>query len=167
MGSGYRVLDTESVSARTATNSVTLGERRSEGGKEYVYVYNASDDEPINVGRGVKLASQSAGYSVDVAVGAPSTITAAICFGVCQDATFATGDYGWLQTRGFASALECKASTVVTGEVFFMTTSGAFRRYSNVTVAGNAAQNPVGQAISGTLTTDATSTFGAYIFSRN
>ena len=164
---GYRQLSEESVSARTATPTVQLGERRVDGGKEYVYVYNASSNEAINVGRGVKLASASTGFTVDVAVGAPSTLTAAMCFGVCQDATFATADYGWLLTKGHASALECKLSTVVTGEAFYMGTSGAFQRFSAAitdVVANQAviANGPVGQVINGTLTTTATATFAAY-----
>lgn len=163
LGSGYRQLNEESVSAVTANPSGTIGERRSEGGNDYLYVYNGSSNQAINVGRGVKYASQSVGYTVDVAVGTPATLTADACVGVCQNATIPTGEYGWLMTRGYAQALENKASAVVTGEAVYMTTSGAFQRYSAITAANLIQNARIGKCITGGTTTTATATFDARI----
>lgn len=160
---GYRQLNEESVSAVTATPSVVPGEMRSEGGCDYLYVYNGSTNQTIDKGRGCKYASQSAGYTVDVAVAVVATLTADACVGVVKNATIPTGYYGWLCTRGYVDGLQCKNSAVVTGEAIFMTTSGVFQRYSATTIGESVERSYVGKCITGGVDTSATATFDARI----
>ena len=160
---GYQQVFAESVSAVTATNTVSPGSVRHENGADWIYVYNGSSDEQIDVGRGVKLASGSSAYTVDVALGAPSTVSAAALAGVCQNATIPTGQYGWIMTRGFASALQNKLSAVATGDRIFATTSGVFRPLTASTGLYDFLV-PCGWATSdASAATTATATFSAYI----
>jgi len=160
---GLRQLSEESYSARTATNSVSLGERMAAGGKEYLYVYNGSSNESIDVGRGCKYASQSTGYTVDCAVATPATLTVDACVGVVENASIPTSYYGWLTVRGHNVDCLNKISAVVTGEVCYMSTSGFFQRYSATTVADLIQNAWVGKVIVGGTTTTATATFQANI----
>jgi hypothetical protein len=154
----------ESVSAVTATPTVDIGSRRWENGCEWVYIYNASSNEFIDIGRGAKLASGSTSYSVDVAVAAPSTITAGILVGLCVNATITTGYYGWLMTRGFATVIQNKISAAVAGTQFALTTSGVFCTYTQ-TVSGTVFTACGLWASAVTAATTATQEVSGYIFS--
>lgn len=84
----------ETVSTTTLTNSVDLGTRRYENGKEYIYVYNGCGAS-ITSGYGVTVSLLS-GYTVTVS----SVTQVNHCVGVCNT-TMATATYGWIQTKGF------------------------------------------------------------------
>jgi hypothetical protein len=101
---GYRQLFEESVSQITATNSVPLGSRRIEGGKEYVYVYNMSTST-AQVGYGV-VPSAASGYSVTV-----SSVIGEKAFGIVQNTDLEPANYGWVQVKGIAS-VEIGGTTV-------------------------------------------------------
>jgi hypothetical protein len=116
------VLYTESVSAVTATNSVSLGSRRTEGGNDYVYVYNAGGT-PIIPTYGAILSANSA-YSI--------TISSALgdrCAGVVKHTTMTTGTYGWLCTRGPVTVQMGTAAGCIDGSLgngIALQTNGAF-----------------------------------------
>ena len=120
---GYQNLFDESVSNVTSTNSVALGTRRVEGGKEYVYVYNKSTSTAL-IGQGV-CQSVSTGFSVTVsgAVGTP-------VFGVVQNNDLNPAKYAWVLVKGVGSA-ECEDSavsnhTAATGTGLFKAADGGF-----------------------------------------
>ena len=96
----YKLINEESVSAVTATPSVSLGTRRLEGKTEYIYAYN--DGSIAYQGTPVILTGCT-GYSYVVtfatAVDAKATV-----LGIVQNATVAAGSYGWVAVRGFANA---------------------------------------------------------------
>lgn len=86
-------LYTESVSAVTATPSVTLQQRRWSGSIEYVYCYNGSQTQ-IVPGAGVILSANSAGTIM------PTSVLGDMCAGVVVHSTLTTGTYGWVASRG-------------------------------------------------------------------
>ena len=97
----------ESVSNVTATNSVDLGTVRTQGGEEYVFIYNGGSAD-INVGQFAVLSFNS-GYTVTVS----STTGYDVVFGVCKHAAIASSRYGWLLTRGFTTVTNGMASTAL------------------------------------------------------
>ena len=165
---GYKLVNEESVSARTATPSVAIGERRTQNGNDFMYVYNGSTNQIADLGRGVKMASQSTGFTVDVDTDPATTITADICVGVVQNATIATGEYGWIMTRGHAINCANMLSAVVTGQAVYMTTSGAFRRTTAASsVPGQGTKAQCGRAMTGpSAATTNTATFDMWIEGR-
>jgi hypothetical protein len=86
------VLYSESVSAVTATNSVSLGARRTENGVNYVYVYNAGTT--ASVAYGVVLSANS-GYTVNLA-----SVQGDHAAGVVVHNAIKSGYYGWIATKG-------------------------------------------------------------------
>ena len=94
LGTGYMMGCEESVSAVTATNSVSLGSMRIEDGKEFRYVFNAGTTAVV--GKGV-IQSVNSNYTVTV-----SSAVGDRCFGVVVNADLTTENYGWVQTRGKA-----------------------------------------------------------------
>jgi hypothetical protein len=96
----YKLVNEETVSAVTATPSVSLGTRRLEGPTEYVYAYN--DGAIAQQGAPVILTGCT-GYSYVVTF---ATAADARCtfLGIVQNATVAAGSYGWVAVRGFANA---------------------------------------------------------------
>lgn len=97
----------ESVTNTTATNSVELGFRAIYKGEEYVYCYNAGSDE-ISTGNGVRFVTGASGYSV-TASGVTDSVNP--CVGVCNNATIATGYYGWIMAKGFRNVVMTSATT--------------------------------------------------------
>jgi hypothetical protein len=120
---------TESVSAVTATNTVSIGTRRYEGGREWLYVYNGNTEQWVP-GRGVRLASGATGYTGDIAIPAATTFSAAVCLGVVVNATITTGAYGWIARQGFVQLENFGATSIGAGEPVVLHTSGTFTRYS-------------------------------------
>lgn len=107
-GNGLSGLQVESVSAVTATPSVSLGERRFESGRKYIYVYNKSTQQ-ISPGYAVVLSS-STGYSVTPSV--DTTTMTELPFGIVNEATIPSNYYGWVVTEGFVQ-LSAGANTAL------------------------------------------------------
>jgi len=103
---GYRNVFEESVSAVTLTNSIALGTRRIENGKEYVYCYNMATST-AQIGYGV-VQSAASNFSVTV-----SSVIGEKAFGVVQSNDLQPITYGWIQVRGVAKVLV--GGTTVTG----------------------------------------------------
>ena len=93
---GYKEVSEESVSAVTATPSVSLGSRQAEGGREYIYAYNGGS--AANKGAPVILTATS-GYTFVVTF-ATAADTPCNLLGVVNNATCAAGSYCWVATRG-------------------------------------------------------------------
>lgn len=111
----------ESVSNVTATNSVEVGTRRTEGDEDYIYVYNTGASQ-ISVGRGAVLSAVT-GYSVTVS----SVTQVDALVGVCKHNTIAASYYGWLVTRGFTDIKNGMADTgVAAGDIIFLGPDGGF-----------------------------------------
>ena len=109
----------ESVSNVTATNSVELGTRRSEGGIDYIYVYNVG---AATIPQGcmgfipVAVASSVANYSVVVS-NAASQAGSLRVVGVAHNADIATTRYGWLATRGIVYGVPDATATSINSGV--------------------------------------------------
>lgn len=129
----------ESVSAVTATNSVDLGTRRTLGGYEYLYVFNAGTDT-VPVGNAAHLASGSSGYSVNV-----SCITQVdLGIGVCKHVAIPTLNYGWLLTRGFAAFNSGASDSFAIGNPLAVAVSGVF---ANKTISTGYVTPVIGQCV--------------------
>lgn len=92
----YPFIYTESVSAVTATNSVSLGSQRIENGKWYTYAYNAAAGT-ASVSYGV-IASANSGYSFQTGSNLGDFLA-----GVVIHNDIPTAKYGWVQTKGPAT----------------------------------------------------------------
>lgn len=84
----------EPVSQVTATPSVELGTRRTEGGKEYLYCYN-NTGSAVTQGA-LMVASALSGYSLTRS----STAAADFPLVGVENAALAAGDYFWGLVRG-------------------------------------------------------------------
>lgn len=109
----------ESVSQTTLTNSVDLGTRRFENGKDYIYVYNGCGAS-ITSGYGVTV-SLLTGYTVTVS----SVTQVNHCVGVANY-TFATATYGWIQTKGFAQIVLGSVNSMALNDPMKLGTDGLF-----------------------------------------
>ena len=89
------------VTATLGDNDPEVGTTVSDGGLEYVFVYNAGGEQ-IDPGYGCVPNSASAGFSVTV-----SAVTSVdFCQGVAYHATLTTDTYGWVVTKGVVP-VEC------------------------------------------------------------
>lgn len=123
----------ESVSAVTATPSVTLGTRRIYAGEEYVYCYN-NGTGTASVGLGVKFATGASGYSVAVT---SVTDTLNPCVGAVKHVDITSSSYGWVLVRGFVSVKLVSASTA-DYKMIALGAAGSFIEASGTTTLGTA-----------------------------
>lgn len=150
MASGLQQIFEESVSAVTATNSVTLGTERWEGGRKYRYVYNKSTSTAA-AKYGVVYSSAS-GFSVTV-----SSLKGEFCAGVVYNADIPPTNYGWICVNGFCPVTSSGNSAIVQGHPIILDASGAFTIASGGTAG-------TGHVVGGaTGTTDTAATFMAFI----
>lgn len=98
----------ESVSAVTATNSVSPGTRVTVDGNDYIYVYN-SGAATISQGMAGFLPSASmSAFAASFVVSVSNAASQAGCrsiVGVAHNADIAAAKYGWLCTRGVVYAI--------------------------------------------------------------
>jgi hypothetical protein len=121
MAYGYANASQEVVSHVTATNTISLGERRMYKDVEYVYCYNQGNSD-IPPGYGV-IASLCSGYSVTLSSAAGDK-----CFGVCVNVTATTATYFWLAQKGFVKVVtQDLDSANVAGECIRLEDNGAFQ----------------------------------------
>ncbi len=125
----------ESISQVTATPSVALGTRVFVKGEEYVYCYNAGG-ATIAQGLGVKFITGASGYSI-----AATSIAESFnpFVGVTKHVAMASGDYGWVMTKGFTSVTVVSARSA--GADYLMLalgTAGKFIEASGTTTMGTA-----------------------------
>lgn len=127
---GVGPISFEAVTAVTATPSVDIGTKKTEGGFDYIYVYNDCNST-IPTGHGAVLQSGVSGMSVTV-----SSVTNVGCLiGVAVN-TLTTGTYGWLMTRGI-TAIECNTTsgTVAAGDGLTLGVNGQFNRITGTSGA--------------------------------
>jgi hypothetical protein len=97
------------------------------GDENYVFVYNAGNSQ-INPSYGCVMSAVT-GYSVTV-----SSITSVdFLAGVCVNATIATGYYGWLVTKGFATVEMEADNSCAAGQLLTLADNGEFALKSNST----------------------------------
>lgn len=123
----------EGVSNVTQTPSVALGTRRYNRGEEYVYCYNSGGGQ-ASVNLGVKFVTGASGYSI-AATSLTDVFNPAV--GVVKHSTMATGDYGWVMTKGFASVRLVSASTA-DYKMIALGAAGSFIEASGTTTLGTA-----------------------------
>lgn len=112
-------IEFESVSNVTATNSVDLGTVKTQGGEEYVYIYNGGS-VTAPVGQAMVL-SHNSGYTLTVS----STTQYDIAFGVVKHTGIGNAQYGWLMTRGFTTVTNGMASTALAvGDPIYLGAAG-------------------------------------------
>ncbi len=117
----------ESVSQVTATNSVELGTRTTEGLIDYVYCYNGGAEQ-ISQGEGGYLspASMLSGMTVSVS-NAASQAGGERFVGVAHNATITTGAYGFLAVRGpVLVALDATETSMNSGDQLMPGVDGGF-----------------------------------------
>lgn len=108
-------------------NDPEVGTTTRVGDEEYVFVYNAGNSQ-INPTYGAVLSAVT-GYSVTVS----STTSVDFLAGVCKNSTIATGEYGWLMTKGF-SVIEMEAdNSCAAGQLIALAEDGEFALKSNST----------------------------------
>jgi len=108
----------ESVSNVTATPSVDVGARRTEGNNEYLYVYNAGNSQ-ISPGF-LAIVSGVSGYSVSVS----SVSSVDMAIGHVRNATLTTGTYGWIVTHGFVQGVMSANESCTAGSVLMPAADG-------------------------------------------
>jgi hypothetical protein len=118
------------VTSVATTAQTTLGTVRDEDGKQYTYVYTASN---ISANRVVVLASGTTNFTVSpdtVAIVASGTAT--LPFGVTTQAISASS-YFYVQTKGFATVQMTSSGVVTPAQLVVATTSGTCAAYNPAT----------------------------------
>ena len=127
------------VTATLGTNDPQVGATTREGDEDYVFVYNTGSST-VNIGHAAVLSAVT-GYSVTVS----STTSSDLAVGVCKHSGIATGEYGWLVTKGFTTVEMITASgTVAAGDLLHLAADGELAPVSNAT---GSTDNVVGKAM--------------------
>jgi len=133
----YKLVNEESVSAVTASPSVSIGTRRLEGGREYLYACNGATHTAA-VGYCVIASAMSGGSFTVTAVGGE------IPMGVVMHAAIPGGSYGWLMTRGIVHGYS--GSAIAFGKAVIVGALGTMEELTSAT-AGVVPVMPIGTAI--------------------
>jgi len=127
------------VTSTLGPNDPELGERRTVGNGEYVFVYNAGNTS-IATGDICTISGVS-GYSVT-----KSTTTGVdFAVGVCYHESFTSAQYGWLLTRGFGKVNMHADNSVAAGGLLVC---GDLGKAFNQTVSTGIPSRPIGKAVS-------------------
>ena len=121
------------ISMTTATlgaNDPQVGDRCSEGGLDYVFVYN-NGNSAASPGLGM-IATAAAGYSLTIS----SVVDQDVCIGVVKNATIATNAYGWIATRGFLTVTFGATTSGAVGAYLEIGTDGTFAPRAASTATG-------------------------------
>jgi hypothetical protein len=114
----YKLVETESVSATTATPSVALGTRRLEDGTEYLYAYNGGAEAikgcPV-------IMTATSGYTF-VSTFAVADDLGCTVLGLVNNATCAASSYCWVAVNGLANAYV--ATAVVAQDIISVADGG-------------------------------------------
>lgn len=144
----------ESVSATTLTPSVQLGTKRSEGGIDYVYVYNGSTS---SIGQGlmgnIGATSMNSGYTVTV-TNAASQVGGPLVVGVAHNAAIPTLCYGWLATKGVVYGIpDATATSLNSGVEVTVGVDGGFVAVPVSMATGQTNASRLGFTINSFITT--------------
>lgn len=150
--SPVRFLGVSQVTTALGVNDGNIGDTCTDSTGSYVLVYN-DGGASASVGYGMVLNSGASGYSVTVT----STTSADLLIGVVKNATFTTGCYGWLLTRGFVNVQMAASSAGVAARgLLELGANGLFVPKSNIT---NSLDNACGQAMAAINTSASGSAF--------
>lgn len=136
------------VSATTLTpgsKDPEVGSRVNYQGNVYVYAYNAATDSAAYPGMACTPVAGATAYSFTIT----TTAGLDVPVGVVRNATFATGAYGWLLTKGFGPAYTSAAiaaGTALQPATLGLWTTGATFSVAKLLVATSAATNITGGA---------------------
>ena len=136
------------VSATTLTpgpKDPEVGARCNYQGNMYVYAYNAASDSAAYPGMIATPVVANTSYSFTIT----TTAGLDVPIGVVRNATFATGAYGWLLTKGFGPAYTSAAiaaGTALQPTTLGLWTTGATFSVAKLLVATSAATNITGNA---------------------
>lgn len=123
-------------------NDPEVGTTTRVGDEEYVFVYNAGNSQ-ISPTYGAVLSAVT-GYSVTI-----SSVAGDLLAGVCKNATIATGEYGWLVTKGFA-VVEMNADySAAAGNIMALAADGEFDIKSGAVPSLGKAMEAIASAGSG------------------
>jgi len=122
-----RFLGVSSITNSLGANDPELGDRTTDGGKEYVFVYNTGSST-ANVGH-CCIVSAVSNYSVTVS----SVTNTDQAIGVVVHSGLATGEYGWLLTRGFAEVEMSPDNSAAVAQMLNLGPDGGFAQVSNTT----------------------------------
>jgi len=121
--------DESFVTATLDGKSPQLGQTMQKGGREYVYAYNAGNND-VSPGMGMVMTSDATNYSLS----STSVTSADICVGVVRNATLTTGTYGWLVRRGVTNIeMGATSGTVAAHGPVEIAADGLFVPVSNTT----------------------------------
>jgi len=115
------------VTASLGTNDPEVGARTIHNGEEYVFVYNTGSST-ANIGH-CCIVSAVSGYSVTVS----SVTNVDFAIGVVKHSGLATGEYGWLMTRGFMEIEMSPNNSCTTAQMLNLGPDGGFAQVSNTT----------------------------------
>lgn len=115
------------VTASLGTNDPEVGARTTHNGEEYVFVYNVGSST-ANIGHAC-IVSGVSGYSVTVS----SVTNADFAVGFVKHSGLATGEYGWLMTRGFMEVEMSPDNSAAVGQMLNLGPDGGLAQVSNTT----------------------------------
>lgn len=142
---GLQQIFESSVSAVVATNTIQLGTKRYQDGREYMYVYNRSVSTAL-VGRAMARVGSTVPSSTSGFSGVISTATNVNdILGVVVHANIPPSYYGWVCTKGVCPhALLATASTgILAGAPVRLQLSGKFQKCASGTYPVGVAMNTV------------------------
>jgi hypothetical protein len=119
------------VTASLGANDPEVGSRTVHDGEEYVFVYNVGSST-ANIGHAC-IVSAVSGYSVTVS----SVTNVDFAVGVVKHSALATGEYGWLMTRGFMEIEMSPDNSAAVAQMLFLGPDGGFAGVSNLTLVGS------------------------------
>ena len=115
------------ITASLGANDPEVGARTIDNGNEYVFVYNVGSST-ANIGHACVVSAVS-GYSVTVS----SVTNTDFAVGVVKHSGLATGDYGWLLTRGFTEVEMSPSNSAAVAQMLVLGPDGGFAQASNST----------------------------------
>ena len=122
-----RFAGVSSITNSRGVNDPEVGARTTWNGEEYVYVYNLGSST-ANIGHACVVSAVS-GYSVTVS----SVTNADFAVGVVKHSGLATGEYGWLLTRGFCEVEMSPDNSAAVAQMLNLGPDGGFAQVSNTT----------------------------------
>ena len=115
------------VTASLGANDPEVGARTIHNGEEYVFVYNVGSST-ANIGH-LCIVSAVSGYSVTVS----SVTNTDFAVGAVKHSALATGEYGWLLTRGFMEIEMSPNNSAAVAQMLNCGPDGGFAQVSNTT----------------------------------
>lgn len=121
------IVKQESLSLTTTVPEFSLGAKHSEGGNEYVYVYNGAANSKILTGQPAVLQASSSSLTSGYTVTVTNAASQVGFFAVVAQNTFATGTYGFALVKGVGLiALDASEVSMNAGDWLALGVDGGF-----------------------------------------